>query len=142
MSNKKNSLGKVLFGIGVGVGLGMLFAPRKGTETRKILKEKLEDLYVKAKDINPSDVKDSILKKISEIKEELKELDKEKVLDIAKEQAKVIQKKAEELYKYALKKGTPILEKAADEVRVQAIKVAKEVVERLEKPESKKTSKK
>ena len=38
MSNKKSGIGKFLAGIGIGAGLGMLFAPKSGKETREILK--------------------------------------------------------------------------------------------------------
>ena len=54
---------------------------------------------------------------------------------------KITQTQAEELYKYAIEKGTPILEKAADEVRCQVLSVAKEVVERLENEEQHKPKK-
>ena len=132
----RSGFGKVLLGLGVGVGLGLLFAPQKGSETRKALKKKLDELYDKVKEVDPSEVKENIVKKINEIKKELDDLDKEKVLKVAKKSAENIQKKAEELYKYAVKKGTPILESAAEEVRLQAIKVAKEVVAKLENTES------
>ena len=60
-------------------------------------------------------------------------MDKEKVLKIAKDKGKLIVKKSEELYKYAVKKGTPILEKAADEVRLTAIDVLNSITAKLEK---------
>ena len=40
--NKKSGLGKLLAGVAIGTGLGILFAPKKGEETRKELKEKIE----------------------------------------------------------------------------------------------------
>ena len=59
------------------------------------------------------------------------------VKDIVKK-ANELKAKAEDLYKYAIEKGTPVVEKAADEVRRQALKVVKDVEEKLEdKPKKK-----
>ena len=58
-----------------------------------------------------------------------------KVLKIAKQQAKKIEKQVEELVDYAIEKGTPVLEKAASSVREKAIVVTKEVLAKLEQEE-------
>ena len=137
----KKGYGKLLFGLGVGAGLGLLFAPKRGSETRKELKAKLDELYAKVKDIDKEEVKKNIVKKIDDIKKELSSLDKEKVTKIAKEQASNIQAKAEDLYKYAVEKGTPILENAVDEVRSQAIKLTKEITKKLEASKKEKAKK-
>ena len=50
--SKKKGLGKFLLGAGVGVGFGMLFAPRSGKENREILKKKIDELIVKVKSID------------------------------------------------------------------------------------------
>ena len=42
MSKKKKGFGKFLAGALVGAGLGVLFAPKKGSETRKELKLKMD----------------------------------------------------------------------------------------------------
>lgn len=136
---KKNSgLGKLFTGLAVGAGLGLLFAPKKGTETRADLKKKMDELLLKAKEIDVDEVKENIEAKIFEIKEELDDLDKEKVAKIAKKKAKEIQDKAEELVNYAIEKGTPVLEKTAESVREKAIDVTKEVLNKLEGKEDKK----
>ena len=88
-----------------------------------------------AKEIDAEDVKEAIETKIAEIKDELEDLDKEKALKIAKQKAADIKKKSEELVNLAVEKGTPVLQKAADEVRQKAIVVVKEVLKRLEKEE-------
>ena len=129
------NLGKVIAGVGIGVGLGLLFAPEKGEVTRKKLKNKLEEMLESIKNIDAKDVKKSIEKQIKEIKKELEDLDKEKALKIAKEKGKAIVKKSEELYKLAVAKGTPIMEKTADEVRTTAVEVLKSITEKLENKE-------
>ena len=126
-------IGKLLAGIGIGVGLGILFAPEKGKDTREKLKKKLNEMYDKLKNVDIEEVKENIEKQISDIKDELEDLDKEKVLKIAKQKGKQIVKKSEELYKLAVEKGTPVLEKAADEIRLYAIDVLNSITKKLDK---------
>ena len=137
MSKNKGGLLKFVAGIGVGVGLGMLFAPKKGEELRKDLRLKLEELLNKAKDIDVKEVADDFMKRVNDLKDELEDLDKEKVLAIAKKKGEQLKVKASELVEIAKEKGTPVLEKAANEVREKAILVTKEVLKKLETKESK-----
>ena len=131
--NRSKNIGKIIAGVGVGVGLGMLFAPEKGKDTRKKLANKLNEMCESVKSIDKDDVKKKIEKQIKEIKKELSDLDKEKALKIAKEKGNKIVKKSEELYKLAVEKGTPYLEKAADEIRQSAIDVLNSITAKLEK---------
>lgn len=133
--NKKRGFGKFLLGAGIGAGLGILFAPKKGSETRAELKVKLDEMLTKAKDIDLDEVKETIETKIFEIKNELEDLDREKILKIAKRKAARIQEMAEDLVEYAVEKGTPILEKTASSIREKAVVVTKEVLAKLEKEE-------
>lgn len=133
--NKKKKRHGLLTGLVIGAGLGILFAPKKGSETRKDLMRKFEELKNKAKDIDIKEVKENIDIKIETIKAELADLDKEKVLKIAKKKAKDIKEMAEELVAYAVEKGTPVLEKSAAAVRTKAIEVTKEVLAKLEAKE-------
>lgn len=140
--SKKSGMGKFLLGAGIGAGLALLFAPQEGSKTRKELKDKLAELYEKAKQIDVEDVKADVLQRVEELRMQVKDLDKEKALDIAKSQAKKIEKKANELYDIAKEKSAPVVEKAAKEVKETALKAAKEVVNKLETEEKKPATKK
>lgn len=129
---KKNGLGKFIAGAAIGAGLGLLFAPKKGSELRKDLKNKLDEIVGKAKEIDVEEVKNEFFQKVDEVKKGLEDLDKEKVLKIAKKKGEELKEKSEELLALAKEKGTPVLEKVANEVRDKAILVVKEVLEKLE----------
>lgn len=132
MSNKKSGLGKFLAGIGIGAGLGILFAPKSGSETRKDLKKKIDEFAEALKDIDINEVREEFLNKVDEIKCELEDLDKEKVLNIAKKKADLLKKKVNELVELAKEKGTPVLEGVANDLRTKATNVTKDVLKKLE----------
>ena len=137
----KKGWGKFVVGAGIGVGSGVLFAPKKGSETRRELKEKADELLAKAKEIKMEDVTEMVEEKINELKAEIKDLDKEKVLKIAKEKGEKVKEKASELVALAKEKGTPILQDAAKEVKEKTVKVLEETINRIEK-DDKETKKK
>ena len=139
--SKKSGIGKFLLGAGIGLGLGILFAPKSGKETRADLKRKLDDLVEKAKNIDVEEVKATIEAKVNEIKEDLKNLDKETVAEKIKEGAKKIKKKADDLVQYAVKKGTPVIEAAAREVKESTIKTLESITAKLKEEEPKKATK-
>lgn len=129
---KKSGIGKFIAGAMVGAGLGVLFAPKSGKETRADLKKKFDEVLEQVKQIKVEDVKKSLEKKVKELQKELKDLDKEKVLKVAKKKATQIQKKAEELYKMAVEKGTPVLQKATADLKQATADSLKKIVAKLE----------
>lgn len=135
--SKKKGCGKFLFGAALGAGLGLLFAPKKGSDMREDLKKQLDKLLNQIKDIDTEEVKKEFDKRVNEIKDELADLDKEKALDLAKEKSLVLKDKVEDLVDLAVEKGTPVLRDVAEELRVKAIAVTKDVLKKLEKEEKK-----
>lgn len=129
---KKSGLGKFVAGAAIGAGLGILFAPKKGSETRAELKTKMDELVKKIKDVDAKDIKEAFEVKVEDIKEALEDLDKEEVLKYAKKKGDDIKKKCQELVNLAVAKGTPVLESAAEEMRLKAIDVVNDVLTRLE----------
>lgn len=130
--SKKRGFGSLLAGIGIGVGLGVLFAPQSGEQTRKDLKKKMDELVVYLKGLDYNEVKDNLIEKVENLKKELEDLDKEKVLEIAKVKAEEIKEKAEELYRTAVAQGKPVIEKAAKEIKAKTVVVLKGMIDKLE----------
>ena len=144
----KRSLSSLVLGAAIGASLGILFAPKKGSQTRRDLKNKMLDLVDDAKDLSIGDISKMVEDKINEIRHDLNDLDKEKVLNIAREKGDEIKTKCEDLVNLAAQKGTPVLKDAAIEVRDKTIDVMKDMIKKLEnieldkKKETKKAEKK
>ena len=128
----KRGFGNLFLGVAIGASLGILFAPKKGKETRRELKGRMLDLIDDAKNLSISDISGIIEAKITEIRHDLSDLDKEKVLSIAKEKSAIIKNKCEDLVNIAIEKGTPVLKDAAVDVRDKTIDVMKDMIKKIE----------
>lgn len=131
----KKGFGKFALGAGIGAGLALLFAPKKGSELRCEIKKKIDEFMKDVDKIEVEDIKESFTEKVDEIKKELEDLDKEKVEKIAKKKAKELQKRAEDLVDLAKEKGTPVLEGVAEDLKHKVICVCTEVINKLERGE-------
>ena len=140
MSKKRN----FLLGAGLGLGLGILFAPKSGKETRQDLSKMINDLYEKAKEIDVEEVKNAIIVKTKELETMIKDLDKETAKQLIIDKSNDVKIKAQELVDLAIEKGTPIVEKTAKEVKSKTAELLKNTADKLEeeKPEKTTTTKK
>ena len=138
----KRGIGKFIAGVGIGVGIGMLFAPKSGEELRAELKVKAEELIKKLKETDFGELRDNLVEKIQNLQAELKDLDKEKVLEIARIKAEQIKKSADDIYKEAVKRGKPVIEKTAKDLKAKTVEVLNDIIKKLEEEPVKKVAKK
>lgn len=129
----KKGMGKFVLGATVGAALGLLFAPKKGEDTRTDVKKALDDMLAKVKNTSADDIKETVEIKINEIKEGIANLDKETVLSEAKKQAKKLQQAASELVDFAIEKGTPVIESSATAIKKKVTEITAETTKKLEK---------
>ena len=125
----------------IGAGLGILLAPKEGSETREDLKKSFNDLVDTIKDIDIEETKAAFFNKVSEIKKELSNLDEETAKGMAEEKIQIVEEKCDELIEEAKKNDSPIVEKAASEVKKNVTASLKGVVDELEKEAPKKAKK-
>lgn len=119
-------------GLLTGVGIGILFAPKSGAETRNELKLKFNDLVEYVKDLDSEDIKNMMNKKITEIKKAIDEFDMAKSVETAKKKSKEILKKLDELKDMAVEKATPYVESAVESLRLKTIDVLNCAIDKLE----------
>ena len=68
-------IGKFIAGVGIGTVIGMLLAPKKGSELRQDLKDKSQELYDKAQNMTKEDIETLVNNRIEEIKQAIEEFD-------------------------------------------------------------------
>jgi len=107
-------LGKFIAGVGIGAVIGMLCAPKKGSELRGELKEKSQDLYDKAQNMTKDDVESLINNTIEEIKLAIDEFDVDEFKDTAGEKLEQLATSVKSSDEYASFKES--VAKVSDEV--------------------------
>ena len=120
-------------GIVLGGTLGVLFAPRKGSETREKSKLTFVNLKNKVSKIEEEDIKYYIEKKLNEIDDDIEVLEGTLEFKKAKKQAKKVIKKINKLIDYTTKKGYDEFEDIITELKEKASEISEEILTNLEK---------
>jgi SpoU rRNA methylase family enzyme len=129
---RRSGLGTLLLGIGIGLGIGYLTSPKSGAENREDLKNACQDGIEKLKNIDLNAEKDKLVASFNKLKDELKDMDSEKALAIAKKKGKEIQVKANELIEAAKEKSQPVVEKAAKTVKSNLKDLLQNMADKIE----------
>ena len=120
-------------GIVIGGTLGVLFAPRKGSETREKIKLTFVNLKNKVSKIEEEDIKYYIEKKLNEIDDDIEVLEGTLEFKKAKKQAKKVIKKINKLIDYTTKKGYDEFEDLITDLKEKASEISEEIITNLEK---------
>lgn len=120
-------------GIVLGGTLGVLFAPRKGSETREKIKLTFVNLKNKVSNIEEEDIKYYIEKKLNEIDDDIEVLEGTLEFKKAKKQAKKVIKKINKLIDYTTKKGYDEFEDLITDLKEKASEISEEILTNLEK---------
>lgn len=120
-------------GIVLGGTLGVLFAPRKGSETREKIKLTFVNLKNKVSKIEEEDIKYYIEKKLNEIDDDIEVLEGTLEFKKAKKQAKKVIKKINKLIDYTTKKGYDEFEDLITDLKGKASEISEEILTNLEK---------
>lgn len=128
---KKSKLGALVAGIGIGAAAGLLLAPKSGEETRKDIQKKAKQIGKKVKDIDLNQVKEDLVKEFDKFKNEMKDMDKDKAMKLAKEQGTKLLDKCEDLITMAKEKSAPMIEKTGKDIKKKLSEMLADASEKL-----------
>ena len=142
-----------LTGALVGIGLGLLIAPKEGSETRGELKADLNNLLDTVKEIDIDETKVIFMKKLGAIKEQLDEISATERKKIIFEKLEDIKKTCEDLTHLATENSSFKVAKASqavwnrtnqilDEIKSVPVEEEKKVKEKIVLPKKASKSKK
>lgn len=131
----QSKFGHFLTGALVGVGLGIIFAPKEGSKTRNELQKSLKQLVDSIKEIDLEETKAHFFDKVSELQKELSSISKEEATDYIKDKISIVKEKCDDLKKEANKEDLPAIEKQIDEIKEKSIYLLKQIMEEIKEEE-------
>ena len=127
------SVGLASMGALAGATLGVLFAPKAGSETREDVKKKAKSVTKKVKKLEVDDVQEMVKHKLRDFEKELKKLEKETDAKKIEKKAKEISKKVDHLLDDMKEEGNEILENSIYEFKKTSIETIDKILSKLEK---------
>lgn len=133
MKKEKLKIGAAL-GTGAIIGglLGVLFAPKKGSETREQIKMSFINLKDKLMNVDEESIKRHIEKKLDCIDVELAKLEMIDSYKKATKQAKKVVKQINKLIDYTKKKGMSEFEDLILDLKDKAAEISEEILTNLD----------
>ena len=132
----KKETGKIVAGAVAGavIGgtLGVLFAPRKGSDTRAKIKETFNNLKDKVANLSSEDIQKYINKKLDEIDKEISLLEITNNYKEAKRRGKKLIKKIIKLINYCAKKGKDEFEELIEDLKERVEEISEEILTNLD----------
>lgn len=126
------SVGIASVGALAGATLGVLFAPKKGSETREDMKKKAKKMTKKVKTLEVEDLQEMVKCKLRDFERELKDLEKEKDKKSLEKKTKEIGKKVDHLLEEIKEDGNDLLEAAILEFKETSLKTTDKMIAKLE----------
>lgn len=126
--DKAKIVGAMVGGALIGGAAGILFAPKKGSETREDIKNTINNILEKTKAIDKDSIKKYVEKRLEELNKDLVKLDELDSYKKAKKQAKKIIKKIDKLIKYTTKKGISDFDDLVEELKEKAEEISEEIL--------------
>lgn len=129
----KKLVAGAMVGTVVGGTLGVLFAPRKGSDTRVKIKDTFIDLKDKVANLSNEDIQKYINKKLDEIDKEINMLEVTNSYKEAKRRGKKLIKKINKLTNYCAKKGKDEFSDLIEELKSRVEDISEEILTSLDK---------
>lgn len=137
----QNKRGHFFTGALFGIGLGLLLAPKEGSETREELKKSLQNLKDTIKNVDIDETKEMITKKIADIKKEATNIDLSEAKKIIIEKKEIITNECDNFVKDIKKEQAPKIVAKVNKIKENTNNIADNVIEKIN-DEAKKNNKK
>ena len=131
----QNKMGHFFTGAIIGVGLGLLIAPKEGSETREKLKKSFNNLLDTIDNINIDKTSDSIVNKIVDLKNKITSINYEEAKEIINDKKEILDNECDNLIKEIKKEKAPKVVENVKKIKRKTNNLANDVIEKIDQKE-------